>query len=110
MIWRIITGLFVIVAGMTGIIKFDDRYAKCDDTEQCFKDVELTIVQTFEKFQDTQDMRQSDMMYDSYERDYNNCKRDMKANPNNPDLAEECADIKKEKDRMWKKKKALMGG
>jgi len=105
MTWRIITGLFVMVAGIAGLFKFDDRYAKCQDTKEGFKELEFTVVQTLEKFQQTQDIRQSDMMQESLERDYNNCIRDQKLDPS---LCNECEDIKIEKERMRNKKKKLM--
>jgi hypothetical protein len=114
MIWRIITGLFVIIAGIGGIIKCDDRYAKCDDTKQCLNKMEVTIVQTFEKFQQTQDVRQYDIRQESLDRDLKNCRRDQQVNPNDSSLAEECNDIKREKERMRIQKeelmKKLMGG
>ena len=110
MTWKIVTGLFVVVAGIAGLLKFDDRYAKCDGTKEAFEQLEVQVVQTLEKFQQTQDIRQYDMMQESLERDYDNCKRDQQVNPNDPSINEECEDIKKEKERMRSLKKECIGG
>jgi hypothetical protein len=110
MTWKIITGLFVIVAGIAGLLQFDDRYAKCADTKENFEKLEIKVVQTLEDFQQTQDIRQYDMMQESLERDYNNCKKHQRANPSNPDLRKECDDIKREEERIRSKKLKIIDG
>lgn len=47
-IWVTITSVFVIVGGLTGILKWDDRYAKSSELDA----MELESVQTFKDTQE----------------------------------------------------------
>jgi len=49
-IWKIIVGMGVVVSVFTGIIKYDERLAKCRDVKQGMEQLESKVAQTLDKF------------------------------------------------------------
>ena len=49
-VWTMIGGLGIIIALVSGLFAFDDRYAKCKDLDK----MESESVKTFKKFRETQ--------------------------------------------------------
>jgi len=110
MLWKVIAGIGVATSMLLGLAQLDGRYAKSEVLEKEVERIEIQTVQTFEKLQRGIDIKQYDMMQESVERDYKNCKEIEKACPENAVIKEQCEELKIERDRLREKKLDLIGG
>lgn len=108
MIWKIIVGIGVIVSLITGIVKYDDRLAKCEDVDKSLESLEIKVVQTLDQFQNNMRYQQYDYLQDNYTRDYYNCILKQKENPQNLNISNECNEIKKELEIIKNKKSNII--
>ena len=117
-IWKSVIGVGVALGMIFGFIEYDDRLAKCGEVKEGFKNIEekvdqkfvqfeMTTVQTMKEFQRGQQYQQYDYLEDSLERDYNNCQRDLRKQPDDPNLRQECESIKTQHQRAKEKKESL---
>ena len=107
-IWKIIVGTGIVVSLVTGIIKYDERFAKCQDVERNFQQIETKIAKTLDQFQKNMDIRHYDYLSESILRDYYNCKIIEKRNPELLLSPTECEDLKDEYERIREKKRELV--
>jgi len=65
-IWKVVTGVALILGIIFGFAAYDDRMVKCDDYEQDVK----AMSQVIQNLQMTQDYKAYDFHLESLERDY----------------------------------------
>lgn len=76
--WSIITGLVVVLSLITGIWRFDDRYAKAEDLSNTKTMMEKQTIQTFEAFQQKQETINNGLRLDLLNLEYERIKIELK--------------------------------
>lgn len=108
----------VTVAGIIfAVLKMDD-YVEATSKQQAeiiTTNLETTVVQTLKEFQgeidkrqQQQDLRFYDFLTDSYSRDYDRCQKELRNEPQNPELKDECENYKEKRRRIQQKRDQLI--
>lgn len=107
-IWKIITGIAIILGLMGGVYAIDDRYAKERRVAQSLEQFQEQTQQSIKQLRIKVQLQFYQMMYDSLTKDMISYKRMMRENPNNQDIKDEYNRIIDERNQIRIKINKLM--
>lgn len=113
-IWKAIVSAGIVFTLVLSAIGYDDRLAKSeelDDLKMAQKEqlaqLETRVVQSMQQFQKNQDIRHYDYMDEMLEKEDFKCRNLRAADPNNPIVQQNCADIEAKRAEVKQKKRDL---
>lgn len=113
-LWKVVTGVTVVLGLIAGIWKFDDRYAKAEALEKTKKSLEVQTIQTFESFQMKQQTINDGLRLDLLNLEYKRAKeelyklrKELKVNVGNVDIEQSIDEVKKLIDDISNKRSEL---
>jgi len=97
--WKGVTTVVMILGIITSLLAFDARYAKPEDVKQ----VEQKVVQTFEQFKKSMDLRDDITKLDAVNNQLMQTKIQLRNHPNDKDLKDDYEELKAKKIKLQEK-------
>lgn len=107
-IWKIITGLAVILGLLGGVYAIDDRYAKEELVAQSLEQFQQQTQQTYKQFQLKVQLQFYQIIYDNLTKEMFTYKRMMRENPDDQDIHEEYNRVMNERSKIMQKIQSLL--